>query len=333
MGEIKNKQRIIDLLNILKEETDEINGITLNEIKDILEKRYGMNYKIDSRVLRDDIEILKECGYDINERTLNHNKKAYNMRNRVFELHELRLLVDALASAKFIDVMETRQLIKKIKTLTSKHNAKKLQTQIYLDGRVKLDNNYIIENSSIIHDALIERRKITFQYGAYNANKKFNLRRNGDYYYAIPYRLVWSNDFYYLIAKEKRRGITSFRVDRMRNVQPLDDTFPKPDFDIAAYLKKTFNMFPGENVDKVKIEFNIVLLNAIIDKFGLDAYIRPISEEKFILMAEVAINDGFMNWILNWGSRAKVIEPQYLVDKIKEEIIKMTKNYGDSNNN
>lgn len=330
MGDIKSKHRILDILSILKEGTDHDTGLTLEEIKTMLEKKYGENFSIDPRSIRDDIRALEESGYNIITRTLSHNKKSYSLIHNDFDLHELQFLVDVISSARFLNIEETRQLIKKIKGLTSQNQGKKLQQHIYLDGRVKLDNNHLRTNMMVIHHALNQRRKISFQYGSYGMDKKFHLHREGAIYTALPYSLVWSNDFYYLIAEDSVRGVVNFRIDRMRDVRLSDERYIKVSFNTADYVKKSFSMYPATRIEQVRIQFSHDLIGSVIDKFGFDVSITPIDEGHFILRTEVGLNHGFIKWVLSCGSKAKALSPPSLIEDIKKEIKKINSYYDDT---
>lgn len=330
MSQERKKQRILDILEILKQKTDEDSSITLGQINGHLIQIYGSDYKVDIRSLRDDIETLQSAGYKITETILSHNTKAYSIKANDFEQHELQLIADVLSSARFLEKSETRDLIKKVRGLTSISKGKQIESRVHLDGRIKYNYKDYRKNLNIINSALHEKRKISFKYGSYNMNKKFELHRKGDTYYAIPYALVWSRDFYYLIAKEGSREQASFRIDRMRDISVLEETFEEVSFDVNEYLKTTFNMYSATATELVKLECNKALIGSVIDRFGLEANIMPISEDKFILRAEVATNDGFLNWIMGYRRNARVLEPQSLVDRIKKEIENMANSYKDT---
>jgi|GEM_PF-6304895 len=279
----RKKQRILDILEILKQKTDEENSLTISQIKGHLMQIYGSDYKVDIRSLRDDIETLQGASYNILETNLSHNTKAYSLKANDFEQHELQLIADVLSSAKFLEKSETRDLIKKIKTLTSINKGKQIESRVYLDGRVKYNYKDYRKNLYIINRALHEKRRISFNYGSYTIKKEFKFHRDGDIYFAIPCALVWSRDFYYLIAKEGIREQASFRIDRIRNIHLLEKTDEEINFDVNMYLKTTFNMYSADTIELIKIEFDKSLIGSIIDRFGLEANIMPISEDKFIL--------------------------------------------------
>jgi predicted DNA-binding transcriptional regulator YafY len=321
---LDNKERLLKLMDIFREQTDEENELTLDEIVDHFQLLYGPDVRLNRNSLRDDIEHLIEAGFDI---TINQEKdglpKYYSHQYRLFELYELRMLIDAVASARFITKDETRQLISKIKRLTSVHHAKKLHNEILIDSSVKSESKMVRLAINDLHEAISARKKVTFQYGRYNVNKEFVLSHGGEPYTVKPLALTWVNDFYYLIAYYyKAEEIRHYRIDRLRNVQMMEETFPYEPFDVSKYVRSTFHMYAG-NEERIKIRLHNSLINVMIDKFGKDVEIRKQDDEHFILTTNAIVSEGLVKWLLNWGSEAKVLAPDSLVNSVKEEIQKM----------
>ncbi len=328
MTRIDNKERLLRLMTIFSQETDEDHEISLDEIIHRFQQIYGPDVKLNKNSLKDDINHLINHSFDV---TINQEKdglpKYYSHQYRLFELYELRMLVDAVVSAKFITKQETRQLIGKIRKLTSNHQGKKLQNEIQVDSSIKSESPYIRLAIHDLHQAISERRVITFQYGRYDIDKNFNLSHEGSLYKVKPYALTWANDFYYLIAYYYEAGeIRHYRVDRLRNVSILEESFPYESFDVSKYVQSTFHMFAGDE-EWIKVKFHNGLINVIIDKFGKEADIRKYDDEHFILSTKARISGGLVNWILNFGSQAKVISPNSLFQTVKEEVTKMTNLY------
>lgn len=216
----------------------------------------------------------------------------------MFEIYELRLLIDAVSSARFITKNETEKIIEKLKTLTSRGLSKKLENRIHLGDMVKSENGKIKYYLDTLHSAISENKKVSFQYGNYNVNKEFIIHGNGELYMVQPYALVWNNDFYYLVAfDERKKSIVHFRVDRMVSVSIEDEIFKKPEFDIAKHLKQSFNMYPGKE-DFIEIQFKNKLINAVIDRFGVNMSSWKANDESFIISFKAAINEGLLRWIL-----------------------------------
>jgi len=329
MGDISNKQRILNLMDIFKKETDEEHQLSLDDIYEKMVKMAGPNYNVNMKSIRGDIESLSNFGFNIDHEIGAHNKKLYYYQDREFEFYELRMLIDAVSSAKFITSDESQQLIEKLKNQTSNYLAKNLENQIFLEKKVKCENNSVRYFIDTIHRAIGGSFKIKFKYGSYDVNKNFNLNKNGSYYILKPYALVWNNDFYYIIGvhgdKEK---FCHYRIDRMRDVEISEKNFEKVNFEVSDYLNKTFNMYSGE-VEIVKLKFHNSIINVVLDKFGKDIDIYSRDEDTFSIKVEAAVSEGLVRWLLTWGNDVEIISPNSLIMRIKEEVTKVYSKYSD----
>ncbi len=325
-AKLSTKQRLLKVREILERYTDEENQLTIREIIDLLDS----DQPIGVHTVRDDIKELEESGlFDvIEQQEKNGLEKYYSHQNRLFELHELRVLVDAVSAARFITKNDSEKLIEKLKKLTSDHLAKQLENRILLIDGVKTENSHVKYAIHTLHGAICKRQVVRFQYGKYNLDKQFQLRRDGGFYYVKPLGLIWNFNFYYLIGQYEPDGdIRHYRVDRMRNVTALERTFlPDPGFDISKYTSKLFHMYSGEERN-VEIEFDNHLINVVIDRFGLNVPITRHTENTFRISTPAVISDGLVRWLLTWGADAKVLNPPELVKRIKEETEKMRKQY------
>ncbi|WP_411680010.1 hypothetical protein [Clostridium thailandense] len=187
MGDISNKQRFLKIIEILKVETDEENGLTLTEIIDNLVRQFGDLYKVNRKSVKDDLDNLVDAGYVSCENILEHNRNIYKYQKRKLEIYQLRMLIDAVSSARFITNRECKLLINNIKKLTSKNFAKQLQNQIYIDDRIRCNNEKVRYYIDKLHNAILIGARIEFQYGNYNVSKEFVLRHSGEVYKVKPY--------------------------------------------------------------------------------------------------------------------------------------------------
>ncbi|WML26318.1 WYL domain-containing protein [Neobacillus sp. OS1-33] len=322
------KDRIIRLQELLKKFTDEDNGLTVKQIVDKFYDEYNVDVGI--KAIRDDLRELEESRlFDV---TVNQEKdgleKYYSHQHRLFEIYELRMLIDAVSSAKFISKTETENLIRKIENLTSYNQAKKLENRILISESVKSEDHKIKYTIHELHTAISNSQIITCKYGKYNLDKKFQFNRNGEFYKVKPYALVWNSDYYYLIGEYlPNEEIRHYRVDRMRDVTACQEVFVRnPEFNVTKYIGKLFHMYSGEE-SLIEIEFDAQLINVVIDRFGRDLTIRPIGENAFRISTQAIISDGLVRWLLTWGSNAKVLTPSFLVGRMREESEKLYQKY------
>ena len=241
------KFKLYRLAQIMLEKTDDDHFITMPEIKEALEK-----YEItaDRKSIYNDLKDLEQLGIEVEGEPVG-NRYHYHVVSREFELPELKLLVDAIQSSKFITERKSNALIKKLEKLVSKHDAQKLQRQVYVSGRIKTMNESIYYNVDAIHNAITENHKIKFQYFQWNVKKEMELRHGGAFYHISPWGLSWDHENYYLVGYDsEEEKIKYYRVDKMLKVQETNEEregkehFKK--LDMAEYTKKSFSMFGGK---------------------------------------------------------------------------------------
>ena len=115
------------------------------------------------------IEVLQSSGMDIV--CVKSTQNRYFVGERLFELPELKLLVDAVQSSKFLSVKKSRELIRKLEGLASRWEAQSLQRQVYAVGRVKSMNESIYYSIDTIHTAISQDRQIAFRYFEWTMEK------------------------------------------------------------------------------------------------------------------------------------------------------------------
>ena len=322
MSKLPNqKLKLFYLLKILMEKTDAEHTLTVPEMIKELNK-YNIN--AERKSIYDDIESLKTFGIDI----LCRKSKTYDyyIASRTFQLAELKLLADAVASSKFITEKKSKQLIKKIGSLTSSHEAKQLTRQIYVAGRVKTMNEKIYYNVDIIHQAISSNKQISFKYFEYTIDKKKHYRNDGNLYTASPYALTWDDENYYMISYyEKYESITHFRVDKMENIEILELKSHNEEINIAEYTKKIFSMYGGEE-ETVRIQFDNSLLGVVIDRFGKDTVTYKVNDNNFMAILTVELSPPFWGWIFQFGNKVRIVSPENVkdmfvkyIDAVREE--------------
>jgi len=314
----KQKNKLMCLLQILMENTDDNHCITMPQIVKELENR---GIKAERKSLYSDIKALREMDVDVIGEREGRTFK-YHIASRQFQLVELKLLVDAIQSSKFITAKKSNELIKKLETLTSVHEAKQLQRQVYVSGRVKTMNESIYYNVDDIHGAISNNKVIRFQYYRWNEKKERELRKDGAFYEVSPWGLSWDDENYYMIGYDsKAEQIKHYRVDKMLNISQLDNKregkehFDK--FDMADYSKKSFGMFSGKD-EHVKLLCSNEMANVIIDRFGKNIIMAPADDGYFTTFVNVAVSEPFLGWIFALGDKVKIVSPQNVVEKMKE---------------
>lgn len=321
------KLKLYHLAQIMLENTDDDHYITMPEIMSALE---AYEVTADRRTIYADLKDLEALGIEVEGEPVGGGYR-YHVVERPFELPELKLLVDAIQSSKFITERKTNALIRKLEKLVSKYEAMKLQRQVYVSGRIKTMNESIYYTVDTIHNAISENRKIRFQYFQWNVKKEMELRHDGAYYHISPWGLSWDAENYYLIGYDSEAGkIKHYHVDKMLRLQMSDEKregkehFKK--LDMADYAKKSFGMFGGRE-EKVKLLVENTLAGVIIDRFGKDIMLIPSDEEHFTVNVDVHVSTQFFGWIISLGERVKILGPEEVVAQMKEEIQRLARQY------
>ena len=314
------KQKMLYLVKIFLEETDDNHYITMPEIIQKLEA-YGVN--ADRKTIYRDIDELKRFGLDILTSQDGRNYYYY-IGSRDFELPELKLLVDAVQSSKFISEHKSRELIGKIEALASKHDASQLHRQVWIAGRVKTMNESIYYNVDKIHEAIGANRQIRFKYFQWNLKKEMELRYDGRWYTLSPWALMWDDEKYYLVAYDAKYDIMiHYRVDKMLNIEILDEKRVGQEqfkaFDVPRYTNKLFGMFGGEE-SRVTLEAENHMVGVLIDRFGKDIIIAPSDEDHFRTTVTVAVSNHFLGWIISLGGSVRIVGPESVTEQMRKLI-------------
>lgn len=307
-------QKTLCIEQILMEYTDEDHKLTAEEIGHILEEEYE-GLRAERKAIYRYIDAMKDVDIDVC-----HDSEGYFIASRDFELPELKLLVDAVQSSKFITEKKSAELIKKLGTLASTHQAKTLHRQVYAAGRIKAMNESIYRSIDGIHTALLGNRRITFMYFDWNEKKEKVYRHGGKPYTADPLLLCWDDEKYYLIAQDTEVGkIKHFRVDKMDKISVTEEPAKTKKLtvdEISGYTDRHFGMFGGEEV-KVVLKCSNELAGVILDRFGKDVPFRPSGEDHFTLTVNVAESVHFFTWILNFGGGVSIVSPDSVKTRFK----------------
>ena len=324
-GSPNQRLKLLYLMKILLEKTDAQNPMTIAEIIAALGA-----YDIDAerKSIYADMELLRRFGIEIEMQR--GKKTGYYVAGRQFELPELKLLVDAVQSCRFISNKKSEELIRKLSSLTSGEQAKQLKRQVFIANRAKTINEAVYYSIDQIHYAINGNKKITFKYFDYDVSKNRIYRREGDLYQATPVTLCWNDDNYYLITfNAKYDNYVHYRVDRMSCVDVLEedgDVLDKRKFNIADYAKRVFGMYAGETV-RATLSFDNSLANVVLDHFGKDVFMVSTKEGWFDISVDVSVSPVFLAWMLQFGGNAVIKGPDSLIAAMRELIGKSVEKY------
>ena len=314
------KLKLYYLSRIMLEKTDDEHMIKMPEIQRELEK---YNVTADRKTLYDDLEQLKVLGIEVIGEKVGRDF-YYHVASKQFEIAELKLLVDAIQSSKFITEKKSNELIKKLTGFCSDYEAAQLKRQVVVQGRVKTMNESIYYFVDDVHRAIADNKQIRFEYMKWTTEKKMVKRRETPYTVS-PWALTWDDENYYLIAYDEEADcIKHFRVDKMKSVEILKSKRVGRnkfrEFDIAQYAKMSFGMFGGEKTT-VKIAFKDDLVGVFLDRFGRDIPIKPSKKKGWSeTRVDVALSDQFFGWIFALGEGVKIVGPASAVKQFTNEL-------------
>lgn len=313
------KLKLLYLSKILMEQTDEEHPLTVQELIAQL-ARYDI--QAERKSIYDDLEALSRFGLDVQCRK--GRSPGWFIGVREFELPELKLLVDAVQSSRFITRKKSDALIRKLERLASVHQAQQLQRQVFVSGRVKVMNESIYYNVDKIHAAIAAKRAITFQYFDYDMYRHKVFRRGGGLYTVSPYGLIWNSDNYYLVAYDSGNcEMRHYRVDKMVQItvtdRPLEGGEQYPAFDIAAYGQKHFGMYSGEEMT-VTLRAKSTISNVVLDRFGLDVILVPDGSDFFTVSIPLVLSPQFFGWLFALEPDVTLTAPPRAVEAYRQKL-------------
>lgn len=318
-GRRNQRTRVINLLKILMQKTDEDHPLNAGEL--IL--RLGeIGIECDRKTIYEDIEALILCGYDII--STRGSKSGYFIAGRDFELPEVALLTDAVLSADFITHKKTNTLVNKLQGLLNDYQAEIYKGRTFLDKRNKADNEEIYYSIDAIERGIGEKKKITLKYLRHTLKDGRVPEITSKEMKVSPYALVWADDHYYLVCNnEKYDNLMHLRLDRMKSVKVTDKNWRhfsevseyKNEFNTADYSEKVFNMYSGEE-EEITLDCSTDILEQVIDRFSDKIFIRTAEENRFLFSCHAYISDGLVTWIMQFGDKMQVKGPEKLKDRI-----------------
>ncbi len=308
------KLKIFYIWDYLNENSHQDHPVRAAELMQMLEHQH--NIQCDRKTVYSDIAALQDYGVDIV--SIPGKNGGYYIASRNFELPELKLLIDAVLSSRYLTEKKSRELIEKLCKECSIHDARLMRRDVLISGRVKSMNETIYYNVDAIQEAISQNRQISFRYFDWGLDGQRRYRDKT--YLASPYGLCQDNEFCYLLAHSPRYGVTSYRVDRMSDISLAEDSrTPCPELTgkaLTEHANRLFQMYSGD-ATTVKLRFHRSLTNVVIDRFGRDTMLIPDGEDHFVFTVNVAVSPMFLSWVIGFGSKAKILHPQNVIDECK----------------
>ena len=321
------KLKLLYLYQILTTRSDEDHPFTVQELIAELARH---DIKAERKSIYDDMEALRNFGLDVQNRK--GASPGWFVGKREFELPELKLLVDAVQSSRFITQKKSNALIRKLEGLASAHQAKQLQRQVYVSQRIKVMNESIYYNVDKLHASIAGRKVITFRYFDYDMHREKVYRREGGRYTVSPYGLIWNNENYYLVAYDSANAqMRHYRVDKMTDIVITglnrEGEAQVPQVDVATYGQKHFGMFSGDEA-AVTLRCRRHMAGVILDRFGHDIIMVPQDEEYFHVTLPVVLSPQFYGWLFGLEGNVVLTAPQWAADTYRKKLAAVSELYG-----
>lgn len=308
MYNIRKKSKVLYLLHLLITQSDENHPLSMSKI---INELYAIGIEAERKSIYQDIKDLEEMGYDIVS-----TPKGYFLASPLLETAQARILIDALSSSTFLTNKKAEELQENILSLLSTHEAEMIRQQALLSPRHS-DNEQVYYNLDKMQKAIHQDYAISFKYFDYNVRKKKIYRKNSKRYIGIPYGLIYHKERYYaVIYNPSHDNYSNYRIDKMDQVEIIEELQTKLPFDLQKHRDESFNMYTT-TPETIRIEFDESLINVLYDDLGKDIFIEKIESGKITLMMKAAISDSLIAWILSFSTKAKVISPTSLIDTIR----------------
>lgn len=309
------KLKLLYLKDILNKYTDEEHPLSATAICDIL-REYDV--EAERKSIYDDMGMLAAYGLDIMK--INGRDGGFFLGNREFELAELKLLIDAVMSSKFITKRKSDQLIKKITAFASDYDSEELKRQLHSINRIKGQNESILYTVDDINAAIRSNRKIEFKYCEWTPDIKLRPKKNGETYSVSPITLIWDDEYYYLVAYDSEAGMVKhYRVDKIRDIAITGELREKPaeKVDMSAYSGKMFGMFGGKTVT-VGFECPGDKIGILIDRFGQDIKVTKGAADMLTVHTQAVLSSQFYGWVASVGPKIRLVSPSEAVNGMRD---------------
>ena len=308
--------KILYILDFLKRESDEEHPVTAADICEYLDSQ---GIAAERKSVYADISALTDYGADI---VRSGSPRGWFLASREFEEPEIYLLADAVRTAGFISAAKTRELVKKLDSFVSRYQAQKRENRVYFSSCAKSVNEEIFYSIDKISRAVSEKKKISFEYVNRVLSPDRTIEKQKREMLISPYALTWQDDHYYVVGNyEKYDNLIHLRLDRMYKVEitnmpqrHFSEVSEYTDyFDTPDYTAKLFGMHGGEIYD-IELKCSKKITEQVADRFGEDIFIKKVTDEDFCFTVRAALSDALVSWVISYGDRVKVLEPQILRD-------------------
>ena len=320
------KMKLLYLMKLFWEETDEQHVVSMKEMIEYLEKK---KLRAERKSIYDDIEALKAFGMDIKNRR--EKPAGYYLDNRMLNMQDCKLIMTAVQSSPWPTGRKAKELVQKTASLCSRWNEPGSERQMYVIDRVKSMNESLYQNLEIFYEAIKRDVQVSFRYMTWKIGHNTQIRKTGKTCLISPWAVCKVGEEYYIIGYEaQKQRIKHYPVIKMAYIKLLEEkregkeSFEK--LDLELFYERCFGE-PGSPKTRVKFYMENHLLDGIMDQFGKDVWIRPEGDRHFIAIINVDVNERFFGWLSGLGMGARLLEPECVVRQYQEFLQRLLTQY------
>lgn len=323
----------LKLLYILKQLTDESDAQHPIGAEQILQYLSEHGIPCERKSIYSDIGVLKDFGYDI--RYIKQPQKGYVLATRHFEPTEIQILCDAIGVASFISPRKSKELTEKILSLLNENQVQEVKRLVRVENTLKSVNEAVYDHITVLNFAICETKKVKLLYRRRIIGDTNTVEYEEREHTVSPYAMIWSDNHYYLVGNNvKYDNLMVLRVDRIyklsvlaEEARPFSEVSPYSEFfDSADYARKHFNMFSG-SPEQIELVCKKELIEPVLDRFGENVRISRLGDDRFILFTEVAVGEGLLSWIMQFGAKIRIRKPESLKKMLTDKIEEIRQSY------
>lgn len=318
-----NLGNIIYIYDVLKKYSDVDHILSVKDIIKYVKEEF--DEEIEDRTVRRNIRVLIEK-LDIDIETFKENRQGYYLRTKDFEFSEIKMIIDLLHYSKFMEETFSVEIAEKLKGLLSIYEQKTIneteKTEVY-SKNIKTINKDVLNNIEVLSNSIKSKTKVKFEYYKYDLNKKLKLETTKR---VSPYAIFCENEFYYLIAyNEKFNELSYFRLDRIKNIKSTEIPNVKTNQSIKDFVQSSVYMFGGGR-EVIELKCDMLILDAVIEKFGTNIEIQKIDDNHFKVKLYVCPK-GLKMWIMQYLNYVEILKPLSVREKLIDNLKEILKKY------
>lgn len=323
----EKKESILATLKVLDKFSDEDHPLSAMQIQQYLKEEFGV--EIERRTIYSNLDLLRTYEYEIN--TYQENHQGYYLMNRMFEESEIILLANAIHASKSVSPSQSRDLIKRL-LLTQGEYYFRSRRDLYWSDSHKLKDNEFFYRIEMINRAIFNHVCIELDYMHFNLDKEL-VQRRSDKYILHPYKIVYSDEKSYLVAKSDNHleefEFSNYRIDKIRNCRMLTQKTNyltlKEEEMLKQYSQDRPYMFSGEFI-RATFRCSYSILDPVIDTFGNSVILSEESDKTFRATVN-ATEKEILIFAFQYARDIELLEPESIRENYVKELDELRKRY------